>query len=196
MLLKKLREQDSWDLFHFVNNNIVSNGYIFSFFNDIVIKILYNISTKVIFVKVIFLKDLKKQGKKNEIKEVSDGYATNYLIKNGYAVKYTKESSKRLDTDIKNNEIRESNLKDSALKLKDKLEKEKIVYDVSSGVGGKVFGTISSKQIVDSVNKLGYNILKKQVKLDMSINTLGCHLIKIELYKGIIAELEIELRSK
>lgn len=60
------------------------------------------------------------------------------MIKNGYAVKHTKESSKRLDTDIKNNEIRESNLRDSALKLKDKLEKEKIVYDVSSGVGGKV----------------------------------------------------------
>lgn len=196
MLLNKLKEQDSWDLFHFVSKSIAIRLYFFSFCNDINIKILYNISTKVIFVKVIFLKDLKKQGKKNEIKEVSDGYATNYLIKNGYAVKYTKESSKRLDTDIKNNEIRESNLKDSALKLKDKLEKEKIVYDVSSGVGGKVFGTISSKQIVDSVNKLGYNILKKQVKLDMPINTLGCHLIKIELYKGIIAELEIELRSK
>ena len=147
-------------------------------------------------MRVIFIKDLKGKGKINEIKEVSDGYATDFLIKNGYAVKYTKESSKRLDTDIKNNEIRESNLKDSALKLKDKLEKEKIVYDVSSGVGGKVFGTISSKQIVDSVNKLGYNILKKQVKLDMPINTLGCHLVKIELYKGVIAELEIELKSK
>lgn len=147
-------------------------------------------------MRVIFIKDLKGKGKINEIKEVSDGYATNFLIKNGYAVKYTKESGKRLDTDIKNNEMRESNLKDSALKLKDKLEKEKIVYDVSSGVGGKVFGTISSKHIVDSVNKLGYNILKKQVKLDMPINTLGCHLVKIELYKGVIAELEIELKSK
>ena len=150
-------------------------------------------------MRVIFIKDLKGKGKINEIKEVSDGYATNFLIKNGYAVKYTKSSGdrlERLDTDIKNNEMRESNLKDSALKLKDKLEKEKIVYDVSSGVGGKVFGTISSKQIVDSVNKLGYNILKKQVKLDMPINTLGCHLVKIELYKGVIAELEIELKSK
>lgn len=48
-------------------------------------------------MKVIFLKDLKKQGKKNEIKDVSDGYATNYLIKNGYAVKYTKSSSDRLE---------------------------------------------------------------------------------------------------
>ena len=54
-------------------------------------------------MKVIFLKDLKKQGKKNEIKEVSDGYATNYLIKNGYAVKYTKSSSDRLDAEIMQN---------------------------------------------------------------------------------------------
>ena len=68
-------------------------------------------------MRVIFIKDLKGKGKINEIKEVSDGYATNFLIKNGYAVKYTKESSKRLDTDIKNNEIRESNLKDNQTML-------------------------------------------------------------------------------
>ena len=51
-------------------------------------------------MKVIFIKDLKKQGRVNEIKEVSDGYATNFLIKNGYAVKYTKTSSKILDQNI------------------------------------------------------------------------------------------------
>ena len=60
-------------------------------------------------MKVIFLKDLKKQGKKNEIKDVSDGYATNYLIKNGYAVKYTKSSSDRLDAEITQNKINEEN---------------------------------------------------------------------------------------
>ena len=56
-------------------------------------------------MKVIFIKDLKKQGKVNEIKEVSDGYATNFLIKNGYAVKYTKTSSSILDKDIENKRI-------------------------------------------------------------------------------------------
>ena len=55
-------------------------------------------------MKVIFIKDLKKQGKVNEIKEVSDGYATNFLIKNGYAVKYTKTSSDFLNKDIKKKE--------------------------------------------------------------------------------------------
>ena len=74
-------------------------------------------------MKVIFLKDLKKQGKKNEIKEVSDGYAVNYLIKNGYAVKYTKSSSERLDTEITQNKINEENNIRIATEIKNKLEK-------------------------------------------------------------------------
>ena len=65
-------------------------------------------------MKVIFIKDLKKQGKKNEIKEVSDGYATNYLIKNGYAVKYTKSSGDRLEVEIENNK---KNLKNTVKNL-------------------------------------------------------------------------------
>ena len=56
-------------------------------------------------MKVIFIKDLKKQGKVNEVKEVSDGYATNYLIKNGYAVKYTKTSKDILSQDIENQKL-------------------------------------------------------------------------------------------
>ena len=69
-------------------------------------------------MKVIFLKDLKKQGKKNEIKEVSDGYATNYLIKNGYAVKYTKSSSDRLDAEIMQNTQNEENNVKTATEIK------------------------------------------------------------------------------
>ena len=79
-------------------------------------------------MKVIFLKDLKKQGKKNEIKDVSDGYATNYLIKNGYAVKYTKSSSDRLDAEITQNKINEENNIRIATEIKNKLEKGYIFY--------------------------------------------------------------------
>ena len=68
-------------------------------------------------MKVIFIKDLKKQGRVNEVKEVSDGYATNYLIKNGYAVKYTKTSSDILNKDLKNINIKEDNDLAKAKKL-------------------------------------------------------------------------------
>ena len=98
-------------------------------------------------MKVIFIKDLKKQGKVNEIKEVSDGYATNFLIKNGYAVKYTKTSLDRLNNDLENEKILDEKNKNNANELKLKLENEKIVFNVKTGKDGKVFGNISTKQI-------------------------------------------------
>ena len=75
-------------------------------------------------MKVIFIKDLKKQGKVNEIKEVSDGYATNFLIKNGYAVKYTKTSNEILNTSLKNAAIEEEKNIKEATKIKNELEKK------------------------------------------------------------------------
>ena len=103
-------------------------------------------------MKVIFIKDLKKQGKVNEIKEVSDGYATNFLIKNGYAVKYTKTSNEILNTSLKNKAIQEENDIKEATKLKQQLEKIELVFNVKSGKDGRTFGTISTKQISEKLN--------------------------------------------
>lgn len=147
-------------------------------------------------MKVIFLKDLKKQGKKNEIKEVSDGYATNYLIKNGYAVKYTKSSSDRLDTEIANNKIKEEQNIKVANELKDKIEKEKIIFLVQAGKDSKVFGSISSKQICEKLTELGYNVDKKKVVIKEPLSSLGTFYVDIELYKKVVAKVKIELKSK
>ena len=76
-------------------------------------------------MKVIFIKDLKKQGKVNEIKEVSDGYATNFLIKNGYSVKYSKTSNEILNNSIKNAALEEEKNIKEANKLKNELIKQK-----------------------------------------------------------------------
>ena len=147
-------------------------------------------------MKVIFLKDLKKQGKKNEIKEVSDGYATNYLIKNGYAVKYTKSSSDRLDAEIMQNKQNEENNVKTATEIKNKLEKEVISFMVSTGKDGKVFGSISSKQICEKLNDLGYKIDKKQIVITDSLSSIGTFYVDIVLYKNVVCKLRVELKSK
>ena len=144
-------------------------------------------------MKVIFIKDLKKQGKKDEIKEVSDGYATNFLIKNGYAVKYTKTSNERLADDIKERKNKEAKDIAEAEILKNKLEKENVVFKVKAGKDGKVFGNISTKQISEKLNEIGYNIDKKKIILDTNLNTLGTHNVKIVLHKKVEASLKIVL---
>ena len=146
-------------------------------------------------MKVIFIKDLKKQGKVNEIKEVSDGYATNFLIKNGYAVKYTKTTSNEiLNTSLKNQAIQEENNIKEANKVKLELEKKELVFNVKSGKDGRTFGTISTKQISEKLNELNYKIDKTQIVIDGSLNTIGTHYVKINLHKKVECSLKIVLK--
>ena len=128
-------------------------------------------------MKVIFLKDLKNQGKKGEIKEVKDGYAKNFLIKNGYAIKETKESLKILDRENKQAQELDEKNKKEAKELKQKLEQEKITFQVKTGKNDKVFGSISLKQII----------------INNPISSLGFHEVEIHLYKDIIAKIKIEV---
>ena len=146
-------------------------------------------------MKVIFIKDLKKQGKVDDIKEVSDGYAINYLIKNGYAVKYTKGSNERLNDDIKARELKEQKDIKEANKIKEQLAKENIVFNVKTGNNGKVFGNISTKQIEEKLKLLGYNIDKKKIVLETPLNLLGTYNVKIILHKKVEATLKVTLKE-
>ena len=147
-------------------------------------------------MKVIFIKDVKGQGKKDEIKEVKDGYAMNYLIKNKFAVMYTETSNKRLkDEQQKRREKEASDVKE-ANELKDKLSKIKVSFKVKTGEKDRVFGSISSKQIKEELDKLGYKIDKKKIIVEEPITTLGHHFVNIELHKEVIAKLEVVLNKE
>lgn len=147
-------------------------------------------------MKVIFVKDLKKQGHVNEVKEVSDGYATNFLIKNGYAVKYTKTSSDILNKDLKDIELKEKEDIKKSNELKKKLDNITLEFVVKSN-NGKVFGSISSKHICDELkNKYNIEISKKCIKIDSPISDLGCHNVVVNLHKKVSANLKVMLVSK
>ena len=142
-------------------------------------------------MKVILLKDVKKQGKKDDIIEVSDGYANNYLIKNKLAVRYTSGSKNKLNSEIKEREIKEDKIVNDLLKLKNELEKKKISFIVKSGKDGKIFGTISSKQISDELKKMGYDIDKKCIEMDHTIDTLGTHKVSLKVHKKVTITLTV-----
>lgn len=146
-------------------------------------------------MKVIFIKDLKKQGKVNEIKEVSDGYATNFLIKNGYAVKYTKTSSDILNKDIKKQEELEAKAVLDANELKVKLENIILDFNVTAN-NGKVFGSISSKQVSEELKKKGFDVDKKIIDVKGNLSSLGVHTVIINLHKKVKAELRVRLVQK
>lgn len=146
-------------------------------------------------MKVIFIKDLKKQGRVNEVKEVSDGYAVNFLIKNGYAVKYTKTSSNILSQDIKNKEKMEEEAIKKANELKVLIEKITLEFKVSAN-NGRVFGSISSKNIVEELRKKDINVDKKMIAIDGAISSLGTHVVIINLHKKVKAELRVVLVEK
>lgn len=144
-------------------------------------------------MKVIFIKDLKGQGKKGEIKEVKDGYGSNFLIKNGYAVLYTKTGVKRLnDENLKNQKEHDELIKECNI-LKEKIEKLDLKIRVKTGKQDKVFGSVSTKQITSELKNKNIEIDKKKIKLDNELCALGTYFINIELHKEVIAKLKITL---
>ena len=146
-------------------------------------------------MKVILLKDVKGTGKKGEVKEVSDGYAMNYLIKNGYAVKYTKTSSSILDKDLKNKQKEEEKAILKAQELAKKLENITLKFNVKCN-NGKVFGSISNKQIQIALKEKGIEIDKKIIKNNEALNTLGVHNVELNLHKKVKGILKVQLIEK
>ncbi len=144
-------------------------------------------------MEVIFIKDLKNQGKKGQIKNVKDGYAENFLIKNGYAVKKTKENLSKLNHEQAKKAKEDADNKKKAEEMKERLAKETLEFTVKTGAGDKVFGSISVKQIKEELQKKGYSIEKSMIDLDNAISTLGFHNVKLNLHSDVVATIKVHV---
>jgi large subunit ribosomal protein L9 len=144
-------------------------------------------------MKVILLEDVKKQGKKDQVIDVSDGYANNYLIKNKLAVPYTKTSSKILKDELDERKANEEKLVAELTEIKKKLDGKTYDFKVSTGKEDRVFGSVSTKQIAEKLASLGYKIDKKCIKSQTGLDTLGVHKVDIELHKKVKFSINVQL---
>lgn len=143
-------------------------------------------------MKIILLENVKKQGNKGQIIEVTPGYGT-FLINNKKAVPATQTSVNRLSKEKSEAALNEALEIKEMKKLKEKLEKTNIKIKVKTGVSDRVFGSVSSKQITNQLKNNNINIDKKKITLDHELASLGFHDVKINLHKKVIATLKVEL---
>ena len=145
-------------------------------------------------MKVILLKDVKKLGKKDAIVDVSDGYASNYLFPNKLAVPVTNKSKEILSKQQEDARIAEENAKKAAQELAKKLENIEVLFTTKVGKEGKMFGSISLKQIEEEMlNQHGIQIDKRKFIDKGPLDSLGIYRLKIELHKGVVGTIKVHI---
>ena len=148
-------------------------------------------------MRVIFLKDVKGKGKKGEIKNVADGYAHNFLLKQGLAVEATGGNMKTLENQ-KNKEAQLAQEElENAKKLKESLEKLTVELQAKSGDGGRIFGSITSKQIADAMQKQHkVKLDKRKIDLENPIKSLGYTNVPVKLHHEVTATLNVHVKEQ
>nr|WP_295972411.1 50S ribosomal protein L9 [uncultured Bacillus sp.] len=147
-------------------------------------------------MKVIFLKDVKGKGKKGEIKNVADGYAHNFLLKQGLAVEANQANISSLNAQKKKEEKLAAEELTEAQKLKTVIDELTVELSAKSGEGGRLFGSITSKQIAEELQKKhGIKIDKRKIELEDAIRALGYTKVPVKLHPEVTAVLNVHVKE-
>ncbi len=143
-------------------------------------------------MKVILLKEVKGRGGEGDVIDVKDGFANNYLLKEGYAVKATKGALNQLEERRANIEKREEVRLAEAKELQEKINNLKFKADVQIGDEGQLFGAVTTQMIADGIKKnAGVEIDKRRIDIRKAIRTVGLHKAEVTIYRDIKAEINV-----
>jgi len=147
-------------------------------------------------MKVILLEDVKGSGKKGQVIEASDGHARNFLLPRKLAMEATKQNLAELETKQKKAEHKSQQEIEAAQTLADKLKDTKLQLKVKVGDSGKMFGSISNKEIAEALlSQTGITIDKKKINVQ-SVKTIGTHTAVVKLHPQVSASLIFELTAQ
>ncbi|WP_019120863.1 50S ribosomal protein L9 [Brevibacillus massiliensis] len=147
-------------------------------------------------MKVIFLKDVKGQGKKGEVKDLSEGYVRNFLLPRGLVKEATEGNIKTLEAQKRSEEKRKEQEKQEAEELAVKLNELTVKITGKAGEGGRLFGAISSKQVVQALeDQAGIKLDKRKLEMD-AIRTLGVTQVKAKLHHDVTAVFKVHVTEE
>lgn len=145
-------------------------------------------------MKVILLEDVRKVGKKGELVEVSDGFARNVLFRKKQALEATRKSINELELKDKADKKRLEEELEAAKVLGEKIKGMEVVVKMKTGSGGRVFGSVSTKEIVQAAKaQLDLVVDKKKLVLKDPIKSLGTHVIPLKLHAKVVSELKVKV---
>ncbi len=145
-------------------------------------------------MKVILQADIKGVGKKDQVIEASDGYARNYLFPKKLAIEANAENMNEWKAKQNSQAFKKSQEKEEAKKIAKKMENIIVKVEIRAGENGRIFGSVSSKEIAENLEKQ-YKIVvdKKKIDLKEPIKSLGIRVVDVKLYEGIIGKLKVDV---
>lgn len=148
-------------------------------------------------MKVILKEDVKSLGKKGKVCEVSDGYARNFLIPRGLALQATEGNVQDLAHKQKQEKLRKQNEKQAAEDSKSKIEEMTITLSVKVGDTGRLFGSVTNKEIAETLEKVyKIKIDKRKIEVKDPIKKIGEHTVFIKLHPEVIADLKVKIEAE
>ncbi|MFB1081536.1 50S ribosomal protein L9 [Jeotgalibacillus sp. JSM ZJ347] len=145
-------------------------------------------------MKVIFLQDVKGKGKKGEVKNVADGYAHNYLLKNNLAAEANAGNVSQLNAQKKKQQQEAQQELEEAKQLKAKLEELTVELTAKSGEDGRLFGSVTSKQIAEELKKThGIKVDKRKIELSDAIRSLGYTNVPVKVHNEVTATVKVHV---
>ena len=147
-------------------------------------------------MKVILKQDVKGQGKKGEVADVSEGYARNYLLKKNLAVEASKGNLRDLEATQKKQKEREQEELEQAKKFKEQLEKTDVELTAKAGEGGRLVGAVSTKQIAEKLKSMNMKVDKRKIEIDQPIRSLGYTKVPIKIHPEVTAVVNVHVTEE
>jgi large subunit ribosomal protein L9 len=147
-------------------------------------------------VKVILTTDVDKLGKSGDMKTVADGFATNFLIPRKLAVPAAGGAYRAWQHDIASREDKRQRERADAEIAATRIASTTLTMGVKVGEGGKLYGSITSKDIADALGRRGIEVDRHKIELDEPLKTLGTYKVAIKVFSGMISEVTIVVEPK